>query len=497
MKKLSQNLIIALLSRLLTIILGIVAQRFVLASFGSEINGLTSSITQFLSYFTLLEAGLGLASIQALYKPIAHDDRRGVAGILAATTRQYRSVGILFLALTAVLAACMPFISNSTLSHGLVFIITLLMGGSNVLNYLFIGRYQVILSADRKTYIIHTLDAMLGIGFNIIRIIMINSGATIVAVQLTALGSPLMRMLILHAYVKRQYPYAFDKVEPDFASIGKRKHVLVHQLVGMITNHTDVTILTVCATLSHVSVYSVYNLIYGNINSVLSMTFSTAAQASFGRLIESKDKRLNEYYDLYETIFTCMLFCLLAAVIVMTVPFVRLYTDGVVGIDYVDPILAVLFMISILFSATRLPAITMVNATGSFQQTQKGAIYEAIINIVISIPAFFAIGMRGLLLGTCIAMCYRALDIQIYTYRFILKEKLGRWIRLFLLNAALLAVYMFVFMDAAPISTESWLEWMALGVRQMAISALWFGTICGVVYREKLRQVLRIIRHKM
>ena len=74
----------------------------------------------------------------------------------------------------------MPFISNSTLSHGLVFIITMLMGGSNVLNYLFIGRYQVILSADRKTYIIHTLDAMLGIGFNIIRIIMINCGATIV-----------------------------------------------------------------------------------------------------------------------------------------------------------------------------------------------------------------------------------------------------------------------------------------------------------------------------
>ena len=56
MKKLSQNLIVASLSRLLTIFFGIVAQRFVLASFGSEINGLTSSITQFLSYFTLLEA---------------------------------------------------------------------------------------------------------------------------------------------------------------------------------------------------------------------------------------------------------------------------------------------------------------------------------------------------------------------------------------------------------------------------------------------------------
>lgn len=190
-----------------------------------------------------------------------------------------------------------------------------------------------------------------------------------------------------------------------------------------------------------------------------------------------------------------MIFCLLAAVVVMTVPFVRLYADGVAGINYVDPILAVLFMISILFSASRLPAITMVNATGSFQQTQRGAIYEAIINIVISIPAFFAVGMRGLLLGTCIAMCYRALDIQIYTYRFILKEKLGRWIRLFLLNAVLLGVYMFVFMAAVPISTESWLGWMALGVRQMAISALWFGTICGVVYREKLRKVLRIIRH--
>ena len=324
-------------------------------------------------------------------------------------------------------------------------------------------------------------------------------GATIVAVQLAALGSPLLRILILHAYVKRQYPYAFDKVEPDFASIGKRKYVLVHQLVGMITNHTDVTILTVCATLSHVSVYSVYNLIYGNfINNVLTMTFSTAAQASFGRLIESKDKKLNEYYDLYETIFTCTLFCLLAAVIVMTIPFVRLYTDGVVGIDYVDSILAVLFMISILFSAIRLPAITMVNATGSFQQTQKGAIYEAIINIAISIPAFFAHRHAWIAFGYMRCHVLQGAGYSDLYISLHIKEKTGEsGIRLFLLNAVLLAVYMFVFMDAAPISAESWPGWMVLGVRQMAISALWFGTICGVVYREKLRQVLRIIRHKM
>ena len=39
-------------------------------NFGSEINGLVSSITQFLSFISLLEGGLGAVVLAELYLPI-------------------------------------------------------------------------------------------------------------------------------------------------------------------------------------------------------------------------------------------------------------------------------------------------------------------------------------------------------------------------------------------------------------------------------------------
>lgn len=496
MRKLTKNIFVAISTKFLLIVFGIVAQRFILRSYGSDVNGLTSSIAQFLSYFTLLEAGLGLASIQALYKPLAAGEQAGIDGVLSATSKQYRKVGLIFLGLTVALSFAMPFISHSKLDAGLVFCITLLMGMGNVLNYLFIGRYQVLLSADRKIYIIHILDAALGISFSIIKILLINAGFSILVVQSVALLSPVIRILVLFFYVKHRYPRILYKAEPNNSAIGKRKYVLVHQIVGMVTNHTDVTILTLFSTLSQVSVYSVYNLIYSNISAIISTAFSSAAQASFGRMIESKTPNLKKYYELYELFFTCMLFCLMSAVLVMTIPFVNLYTNGVEGVDYIDPILALLFMISMLFSTIRIPAITMVNASGKFKETQNGAVMEAILNIGISIPAFLLIGMRGLLIGTCVAMGFRALDIQIYTYKKIFNQNLKNWLLMIGVNLILMGSFVLFFTRIVPIGAGNWISWGLSGIKIMVAAVVWFGAVCGLVYHKKVLEAYKLLRNR-
>ena len=65
------NLIFGFGSLLITISFGIVIPRLFLINFGSEVNGLMSSISQVFVYLALFEAGVGTASIQALYKPIS------------------------------------------------------------------------------------------------------------------------------------------------------------------------------------------------------------------------------------------------------------------------------------------------------------------------------------------------------------------------------------------------------------------------------------------
>ena len=68
---------------------GFIIPRVMLTVYGSEINGIVSSLTQFINYFTLIEAGLGGAAIYALYKPLADNDHKKINSIVAASRNLY------------------------------------------------------------------------------------------------------------------------------------------------------------------------------------------------------------------------------------------------------------------------------------------------------------------------------------------------------------------------------------------------------------------------
>ena len=62
------------LLQVITMLSGFIIPRVMLDIYGSEINGLISSITQFINYFMLVEAGLSAAVVYSLYKPLAEKD---------------------------------------------------------------------------------------------------------------------------------------------------------------------------------------------------------------------------------------------------------------------------------------------------------------------------------------------------------------------------------------------------------------------------------------
>ena len=64
------NIIYGLLSQVITMGLSIIIPRLVLVNLGSEVNGLLHSISTVFTYLTLLEAGVGKATNQALYKQL-------------------------------------------------------------------------------------------------------------------------------------------------------------------------------------------------------------------------------------------------------------------------------------------------------------------------------------------------------------------------------------------------------------------------------------------
>ena len=87
-----------------TLVSGFILPKIILTCFGSEVNGLVSSLNQFLSYITLVEGGITGVIIANLYKPIVEQDNNKISSVLVTADRFYKKIGALFIGYSVVLS---------------------------------------------------------------------------------------------------------------------------------------------------------------------------------------------------------------------------------------------------------------------------------------------------------------------------------------------------------------------------------------------------------
>ena len=71
-KQALKNAVFSVFLQLTLAVSGILVPRFFIALYGSAVNGLVSSISQFITYMSLVEAGVGAAATVSLYGPLAN-----------------------------------------------------------------------------------------------------------------------------------------------------------------------------------------------------------------------------------------------------------------------------------------------------------------------------------------------------------------------------------------------------------------------------------------
>jgi hypothetical protein len=122
--------------------------------YGSEINGLVSSISQFIAYFNLVEAGLSGAAVYALYKPLADNDHKAINGVVSAANKFYIQAGYIFISLTIGLAVLYPiFVKTGALPPLNVGLLVLILGVNGALEFFTMAKFRVLLTADQKAYV--------------------------------------------------------------------------------------------------------------------------------------------------------------------------------------------------------------------------------------------------------------------------------------------------------------------------------------------------------
>lgn len=115
-KSLMSNIGLNILLQITVICSGLIIPHLIINQYGSTVNGMISSITQFLSYITLLESGIGGVIKAALYKPLLRRDKESLGGILNATNQFFRKIAGVFVVYLIVLASTYNKIANTEFS---------------------------------------------------------------------------------------------------------------------------------------------------------------------------------------------------------------------------------------------------------------------------------------------------------------------------------------------------------------------------------------------
>lgn len=421
-KKSIKNIFWAIVSQLITLGLGIIIPRLFLVSYGSETNGVLSSVGQFFSIISLLEAGIGGVTVQALYKPIANGDRESCNHILAAANIYYKKMGKYYILAVIVLSVIYPIIVKTELSIVVVFFIILFSGLGGAINFFLQYKYTVLLSADGRNYITTNINLVLNIITNIVKIILLTLGYNIIAVQFSQFLIILLRVFLLDKYMHRNYKWIDFSVSPNFDVLSQRNAQLIHQIAYLIFSNTDILVLTLISQdLKLVSVYTIYNTLIGVIEGVIS-NVNNSLTFAFGQVYAENKEKYRKYFDCYEVIYMAMSFSIFMVTSICILPFLKLYTRGITDINYLDDKLAILFIVMKLFVVMRSQCYNAILISGNFKSTQNSSIIEAIINLSASIILVFKLGIYGTILGTIVGLLYRNTYCIVFANKKVLKR---------------------------------------------------------------------------
>lgn len=476
-KKSAGNILTSILSQIITLALGVITPRLFLVNLGSEANGLLNSINQALVYVSLLEAGVGTASIQALYGPVAKDDKASVNAILAATSRFYKRTGRVYLIVVLALTFLFPLTIQSTLPKSDIMWVVFLSGMPGAVSYYFQGKFRLLLQAEGKGYILTDLSTIFNVATSLSKIVLLLAGFDVVVLQAMYLVFNLIQTLVIVIYMKRHYRWLNLSVQPDFDAISQSKNVMVHQISGLIFSNTDILILTYVCGLATVSVYAMYTLLFSMIGTMIS--HFGGISFILGQSFHTDQQRYLRLHDLYEVFNMTLTFCLYCIANIFILPFLSLYTAGVSDVIYVDNYLPYLFIATYLLSNGRNSSSQVIAFAQHFKQVQGRAVLETIINLTISLIAVNFLGIYGVLIGTIAALLYRANDMILYANRKILHRSPWITYRRWLLNLALFVVvtivskYVFSFI---PLSTY-WQIVLWAGVCCIVIIPLFFAVV--------------------
>lgn len=488
------NGITGLACELVNIICGLILPRLILSAFGSSYNGITQSITQFLSFVTLLRAGVGAVTKAALYKPLASNDVTQVSRIIRATEIFMKRVALIFAGGLIVLAAVYPLIVRDEFEWLFASSLVLIIGMSTFAQYYFGITYQMLLEADQSQYIVSIVQIITTILNVAIAALMINLEVGIHGVKLGSSIVFALNPIVINIFVRKKYKIDRTAV-PDNSALGQRWDAFAQQLAMLVRDNTDIIILTIVSNTLEVSVYTVYFMVIKAINSII-RAFTNGVGAAFGNMLAKGEKEaMKKNLRLYELMTYSLSAALYSCVCVLITPFVLVYTNNITDVNYNRPIFGYILAFAYVFFCIRIPYQNVVEVAGHFKQTKKGAYFEAFLNLSSSIILGYKFGIIGVAVGTLLAMAFRTFQYSFYVSKNLVKRPKWDFIKHFAICLINMAVILLICNSISMHFKTSYSGWLINAFVIFMIAVVVTLLFDVIFYRADTLEVLKKIKN--
>lgn len=493
-KRLLFNTVASVINQIVVAICGLILPRAILSFYGSEVNGLLSSVSQFLGLIAFMELGIGAVVQSAMYKPLAYHDEIGLSKIMISARNFFRKIAKLFIIYVLLMAIIYPFIIDDKFDFIFCSLLVIIISISSFAEYYFGIVNQLLLNADQRSYIHLILRSITQVLNVLLCMVLINQECSIQIVKLTTSFIFMLRPLLQWFYVRKYYNINYS-IKLTSEPIKQKWNGVAQHLAAVVLDKTDIIILTFFSTLSNISIYSVYYLIVNSMKQLI-ISGTIGIQSLLGDFIaKGENKKLNDFFNSMEVITHFVITFIFTMCGCLIIPFVTVYTKGIYDTNYIVPVFAVIIIFANTFYSFRNSYNMVIKAAGHYRETQISAIIEVLINIIVSLILVIKLGLIGVAIGTLVAMVYRTIYLVYYLRDNILYRPIDRFFKNLLVDTifALVSVILCNFFSK---SVENYTEILFLAIRYAFICCFIGGSINTFVYKKFFINSLLYLRKR-
>ena len=400
----------------------------------------------------------------ALYKPLSENDNKKISSIIIAANVFFRKIAKVFLVYLVFISLIYPFIVKTNLSYEYVCSLSFILGINLFIQYYFAITWKLFLQADNRVVISAGIQIICIVLNTVLTIVTIKVFSSIHFVKLISSFSFFLQSFLYDKYINKNYSLIMSE-KPNEEALKHRWDGFGINLAAFLNANTDIIVLTFLSSLQNVSIYGVYSLVVTGIKSLIT-SISAGIIPNLGREYALQNKKgLEEVFFKYENIIFYFTFSIYTCAVILIVPFIKIYTNGIIDANYIQPQFSFLLILSYSVFCLREPYVNMAYASNHFKEISKYCYIEAILNVILSFFFVKKYGLQGVAFGTFISMSYRTM-MQVF---FLKNHVLFRSPIYFFAKIIIFLFFSFISFKIAIIANKletivGWRDWIICSV---------------------------------